>query len=503
MVSAVLLIGLLTGPAHATEIARRRLAGGDRYATAATISARSFPHGRPTALLAQADAFADALSAAAFAGAQDAPLLLSGRGHVPEATLAELRRLAAERVVLLGGTEVLAPAVERQLRDAGIAEVERVGSATRYATAAELARRVAETGIGTVSGRRAAFLASGTGFADALAVGPLAYAARLPILLTSPAGLPPDTAEALHELGIEHVYVVGGERAVSAAVERSLGVPSTRLQGSDRTRTAARVARFAVEHLGFTYGEVVLARGDAFPDALAAAPYAGRGGAPLLLTQRSDRLGRGARDQLLATGGAVTRLTALGGPAAVARAVVDDAERAARGITYAFPVQPPSAASYGRTHHDYPATDIFAACGTPVVSPTVGRVDEVSTVDRWDPNVNDGATRGGLSVSIVGDDGVRYYGSHFAAIADDIRPGARVEAGQRLGTVGRTGSARPTPCHLHFGLSPPCGRGDWEVRRGVLYPWPYLDAWKAGEHHSPAAAIAAWATANPQSCPQG
>jgi peptidoglycan LD-endopeptidase LytH len=183
----------------------------------------------------------------------------------------------------------------------------------------------------------------------------------------------------------------------------------------------------------------------------------------------------------------------------------DHASGASRAVkvtvrTYAFPVKPASAASYGRAHHDYPATDIFAACGTDVISPTAGVVQEVSRKDLWDPAVNDGATRGGLSVSIVGRDGVRYYGSHFATITTGIEPGAKVATGQSLGTVGRTGSARPTPCHLHFGISPPCGVGDWDVRRGVVPTWPYLDAWKAGTQRSPAKEVAAWRAANPTRC---
>jgi murein DD-endopeptidase MepM/ murein hydrolase activator NlpD len=168
---------------------------------------------------------------------------------------------------------------------------------------------------------------------------------------------------------------------------------------------------------------------------------------------------------------------------------------------YAFPIRPASAASYPRAHHDYPATDIFAPCGTAVVSPTAGVVQEVSRRDEWDPAVNAGATRGGLSVSLVGTDGVRYYGSHFERIEPGIAPGTRVAARQPLGTVGRTGSARHTPCHLHFGISPPCGVGDWEVRRGVVWPWSYLDAWRAGTPRSPRAAVDAWAAANPRRCP--
>src|SRR5207248_151992 len=77
-----------------------------------------------------------------------------------------------------------------------------------------------------------------------------------------------------------------------------------------------------------------------------------------------------------------------------------------------FPVRGCSV-SYGHYHHDYPATDIFTQKGCAFVSPVDGRVDEVSYVDRWDPSVDAGSTRGGLSVSVVGVDGVRYYGSHL------------------------------------------------------------------------------------------
>ena len=164
---------------------------------------------------------------------------------------------------------------------------------------------------------------------------------------------------------------------------------------------------------------------------------------------------------------------------------------------YTFPVSPASGVSYGHSHHDYPATDIFVACGTPVVAVTDGVVQEVSRTDSWDPRVDDGATRGGLSTSVVGDDGTRYYGSHLATLAKGVAPGLRVVPGLPLGTVGSTGSARGTGCHLHFGLSPPCGPGDWQVRRGTVYPWPYLDSWRAGGQRSPSDAVRAWRTSHP------
>lgn len=160
-----------------------------------------------------------------------------------------------------------------------------------------------------------------------------------------------------------------------------------------------------------------------------------------------------------------------------------------------FPV--PGEVSYGQTHHGYPATDIMAACGLPYLAPYSGVIHEVNPVDQYDPAVNDGVTRGGLSVAILGDDGVRYYGSHFQAIEPGIEPGVRVNAGDPVAVVGATGDA--SACHVHFGLSPVCGAGDWFVRRGVIWPWPYLDSWRDGGNAEPLPEIDQWLAAN--GCP--
>lgn len=136
-------------------------------------------------------------------------------------------------------------------------------------------------------------------------------------------------------------------------------------------------------------------------------------------------------------------------------------------------------------HHDYPATDIFAPLGSAIVAVTDGVIDEVSREDHWDPAVNDGANRGGLYVSLIGDDGVRYYTSHFSAVEPGIEPGVRVHAGQLLGYVGRSGNACTTPYHVHFGISHPTFPGDWEVRRGEIWPYEYLKAWENGVHMIP------------------
>jgi len=157
---------------------------------------------------------------------------------------------------------------------------------------------------------------------------------------------------------------------------------------------------------------------------------------------------------------------------------------------YTFPVAN-CAVNYARAHHDYAATDILAKAGCKFVAPINGIVDEVNRVDTWKSPPNLGITRGGLSVSIIGEDGVRYYGSHLRSIPENIQPGVAVMAGDVLGAIGSTGSARGTAPHLHFGISWPTPPDTWWVRRGEVLPWKYLDAWKKGKDLSPVKAVAA------------
>jgi len=165
---------------------------------------------------------------------------------------------------------------------------------------------------------------------------------------------------------------------------------------------------------------------------------------------------------------------------------------------YGLPVADIARAGWSPTHSTYPATDVFVGCGATLVSPVHGTVLEVRRVDSWDANVGDPATRGGKSVAILGFDGVRYYLSHLDTIEPTVAVDRQVELGQVLGTMGQTG--RASACHLHFSISPPCHGEEWRVRRGVVWPYPYLDAWRAGQHLSPVAEVEQWVLDHPTAC---
>ena len=110
-----------------------------------------------------------------------------------------------------------APAASAPAGTAGAVEIGRasvrLSGADRYATAADVSRELwgAPENVATV------YLASGEGFADALAIGPSTYADG-PLLLTRRDELPAATAEEMQRLAPCSVVVVGGTAAVSDAV---------------------------------------------------------------------------------------------------------------------------------------------------------------------------------------------------------------------------------------------------------------------------------------------
>ncbi|MUH51561.1 MAG: peptidoglycan DD-metalloendopeptidase family protein [Actinobacteria bacterium] len=164
--------------------------------------------------------------------------------------------------------------------------------------------------------------------------------------------------------------------------------------------------------------------------------------------------------------------------------------------TYVFPFVGRNV-SYGTTHHDYPAIDVFG-CRAGVVAPTSGTVTEIRTVDLWEPKVNDPATRGGKYVTMIGGDGVRYYFAHLASVSTTV--GANVAPGDALGVMGQTGDARLSACHTHVGISWPCPTKEWQVRRGEVWPPKYLDAWRRGEQLSPVDEVQAVEASHSSAC---
>lgn len=93
-----------------------RRGGATRYDTAVSVSQGTFADpGVPVVYVASGEDFADALAGAAAGGSIGGPVLLTPPDEAPAAVLAEIRRLAPERVVILGGTSVVSERVATQI----------------------------------------------------------------------------------------------------------------------------------------------------------------------------------------------------------------------------------------------------------------------------------------------------------------------------------------------------------------------------------------------------
>lgn len=309
-----------------------RLAGVDRYATAAAIATAVADTGDKV-LVATGETYPDALASAYLAGRRSAPILLTTRDTLPAVTADALRTLGARSVTVLGGTAAVGDAVVDELRAAGHA-VDRIAGTDRYETARLVAQAAGATAVGTVDGKKTAIVTGGDSFAEATAAGPLSYQAALPLLLTTVDRLSADTASALQSLQIEHVLVLGGTAQVGDATVteiEGLGMTVQRLGSAERTVTAAAIADYALTSLGFPATRVNLARGDAFADALAGGPLGGSVRAVTLLASSSSTLGAATAAWLgdhaeSLTGGAI-----FGGTAAISESVEEAATTAAGG----------------------------------------------------------------------------------------------------------------------------------------------------------------------------
>lgn len=93
-----------------------RVAGADRFATAAAVSERGFPSGAPVAYLATGLAAADALAAGPVAALAGGPVLLVRGNCIPPAVEAEIARLGSPDLVILGGDRAVGMAVEDETR---------------------------------------------------------------------------------------------------------------------------------------------------------------------------------------------------------------------------------------------------------------------------------------------------------------------------------------------------------------------------------------------------
>lgn len=257
--------------------ATSRVQGADRWTTSAAVSKAAYPTpGVPVVYIASGVSFPDAIAASAAAAAQKGPLLLTAGGALPGPILDEVKRLKPQKIVVVGGTAVIADPVLATL--AGVQpNTVRISGGDRFGTAQALAAYAFPAATG-------AYFASGLNFPDALSAASAAGTSGRPmILITGYGAADAGTAAYVAAAKITSATVVGGVNAVASAFDTSLqrsGVAVTRIGGADRWETSHLVNAKAFP----TSGTVYIASGIDFPDALSGSTLAGAGKAPLFVS---------------------------------------------------------------------------------------------------------------------------------------------------------------------------------------------------------------------------
>src|SRR5690606_32730822 len=103
-------------------------------------------------------------------------------------------------------------AIEAQAKEIfGATHVTRNGGTDRYATAVEI-------NADEFSSASTVYLATGTGFADALAGAALAGSQGAPLFVSQPTCIPASVMDAIDDLGATRVVLLGGTGVLSTAV---------------------------------------------------------------------------------------------------------------------------------------------------------------------------------------------------------------------------------------------------------------------------------------------
>lgn len=154
----------------------------------------------------------------------------------------------------------------------------------RFSTATEISKMNYATG-GTV------VLVNGNAVADGIAATPLAASENASILLANTNNLPSETANRMKEIAPQKVIIVGGENAVSKALEAKIAndyaVEVQRIAGKDRYATSFEIAKKLVES-GAEIKTAYIVAGTGEADALSVASKAGADKQPIILTGKDS-----------------------------------------------------------------------------------------------------------------------------------------------------------------------------------------------------------------------
>ena len=293
-----------------------RISGNNRYQTAYEIAIRSYDN-PDTVIIVRGDSIGgvpqvvDGLTASGLSGVKKAPILLTGKNHLHNDTKEGIIALSPKNAIIVGGTAAISDVVKDELTELGLS-VERIQGENRFKTAAQVAIEMGS------SKDRTAIIVDGYSDVDSLVAGPLAHQGYPILLVDNQRGsIPEATMDALQQLNIEKLWIVGGTDAVSGSIEAGLnalkGITVTkRFDGADRIETSLSVAK----HEGFEdIPGMSLINGWNYVDAVAASTL----GKPVVYFREERGLTSETREMIKTKGS----FAGIGGPSVVPESIIE------------------------------------------------------------------------------------------------------------------------------------------------------------------------------------
>lgn len=297
------------------------LAGSDRYETAIKISENGWSSATNAVLINGETGLVDALTATPYASLKNAPILITHKDNLTPATLTRLKAMNVKNVDIVGGVNSVSENVVNQLKANGMT-VNRIAGNSRYETGLEVAKAMDK--ISDVS--KIAVVNGEKGLPDAVSVAAPAADNKMPIILAHPTnGLDAATKTFINGESISKSYVIGSTTSMPESIANSLPGTKTRLGGTDRHDTNAKVIKefytqneldnIYVAKSGYVNNDTELV------DALAAGVLAAKNDDPVLIVGKT----LGTTQESLLKDKSFTKITQIGGniPTASINAIKD------------------------------------------------------------------------------------------------------------------------------------------------------------------------------------
>ena len=280
-----------------------RIDGPDRIETGINISKKYYDKAK-TVILVRHDLFPDSMTASVLAKLKDAPILLNPTNKLDPRVAAEIKRLGAEEVIIVGGPDSISEKVRGDLKAYDKdKDVERIAGVDRYGTSEMVARRV----VGITGKKYTGVVASGQVFPDALSVGTFASRDGYPILLVKKDMVPVQVERVIKDLEIRKTYIAGGTNTISKMTEAKLPSVVERMAGRDRYETSVAIAKSKFKDSR----DAFIASGEEFADALVISPVSGKYNRPTLLASRNKNTNALVKKYISDT--RILGITAIGG----------------------------------------------------------------------------------------------------------------------------------------------------------------------------------------------